>query len=84
MNLEQCKVGMYVFISYNISKTDRKFSSNEIMKKMLGEVHKIAEVDNCRECVRIGEYVWDPGDLIELDQIAEKEEMIFHFNPEVM
>jgi hypothetical protein len=84
MEIDRLEVGMHVKIADDISITDKRFQSNDSMSQMRGKIYEIKDINRDIQKIRVGDYVWDPRDLIEVEDEKEGREAIFHFDPSVL
>lgn len=85
MKIEDIKVGDFVIIGGDLSKTDSCYHANEEMKKMR---YKRYQVDN-KKTSSLGEplvsimgFNWHPDDLWPGNCKEEKDPQLFHFDSE--
>lgn len=79
MKPERMEKGVHVIISQDLSNTERTHQTNDSMYDMIGKTFKIESVQETHHGTGalIGQYVWHPGDLIEVSPRKKKQE--FHF-----
>lgn len=84
MNITDCKEGMNIRISHDISTTHSRFDSCDDMRSMKGKVFSISRYSVSNKHVIIAGYTWDPGDLLMDVEDKVPEPNIFHFDEKTL